>query len=83
LVYADVAQHHGCALMVMSTHGRSGPGRWRYGSVAEEVLRSAPIRVVVVPPTTQPIWRIEATPIELVTGHVATAIANGAKKVST
>jgi nucleotide-binding universal stress UspA family protein len=28
-----------CDLVVMSTHGRSGPSRWWFGSVAESVLR--------------------------------------------
>jgi nucleotide-binding universal stress UspA family protein len=38
-------------LIVMSTHGRGGLGRWLYGSVADEVLRH----------TTQPIGLISAT----------------------
>lgn len=35
-------------LIVMSTHGRSGLGRWTYGSVADRVLRGAPIPIVLV-----------------------------------
>ena len=38
-------------LIVMSTHGRSGLNRWVYGSVADAVLRVAPIPVLLVPMT--------------------------------
>ena len=34
--------------VVMSTHGRSGVGRWLLGSVAEKVARAAPCTVVIV-----------------------------------
>ena len=37
-------------LVVMSTHGRSGVGRFVYGSVADTVLRHTPVPVLVVPP---------------------------------
>lgn len=36
------------ALIVMATHGRSGPARWVRGSVAEKVLRTAGVPVLVV-----------------------------------
>ncbi len=35
-------------LVVMSTHGRSGLGRWIYGSVAEGVLARSPVPVLVI-----------------------------------
>lgn len=35
-------------LLVMCTHGRSGLGRWIYGSVAEEVLARSPVPVLLV-----------------------------------
>lgn len=35
-------------LVVMSTHGRSGLGRWVYGSVAERVLHESPVPVALV-----------------------------------
>lgn len=35
-------------LIVMSTHGRSGRGRWVYGSIADRVLRHAPVPVLLV-----------------------------------
>jgi nucleotide-binding universal stress UspA family protein len=40
------------ALIVTATHGRSGVGRWIYGSVADNVLRHAPVPVVLVPSPT-------------------------------
>jgi len=42
------AHHDGADLIVMATHGRSGLGRWVYGSVAEEVLAAAPLPVLLV-----------------------------------
>ena len=36
-------------LIAMSTHGRSGLGRWLYGSVADHVLRHASAPVLLVP----------------------------------
>lgn len=42
------AAKSGCDLIVMSTHGRSGIGRWVYGSVADKVLRSSAIPVLLV-----------------------------------
>jgi nucleotide-binding universal stress UspA family protein len=38
-------------LVVMCTHGRSGLGRWIYGSVAEKVLARSPVPVLLVHPT--------------------------------
>ncbi|MFM9106205.1 MAG: universal stress protein, partial [Chloroflexota bacterium] len=35
-------------LLVMSSHGRTGPARWLLGSVAEEVVRQAPCPVLLV-----------------------------------
>jgi nucleotide-binding universal stress UspA family protein len=45
-------------LVVMGTHGRSGLGRWIYGSVAEAVLAHSPIPIVFVRPT----GRLDALP---------------------
>lgn len=36
-------------LVVMSTHGRSGVTRWALGSVAERVVRAAPVPVLLLP----------------------------------
>jgi nucleotide-binding universal stress UspA family protein len=38
----------GADLIVMSTHGRSGLGRWALGSVAERVLRYSEIPLLLV-----------------------------------
>ena len=43
--YAD--QNHE-DIIVMSTHGRSGIQRWVYGSVADKVLRSANLPVLLI-----------------------------------
>lgn len=48
-VIVDTAQRSGAELIVMSTHGRSGFGRWVYGSVAERVLRLSATPVLLVP----------------------------------
>ena len=36
------------AMIAMATHGRSGVGRWVFGSVAEQVVRAAPAPVLLV-----------------------------------
>jgi nucleotide-binding universal stress UspA family protein len=43
-------------LIVLTTHGRSGLGRWLYGSVADGVLRRAPVPVLLVPATCEHRW---------------------------
>jgi len=42
------AKQYGCDLIVMASHGRSGPSRWAYGSVADKVLRSSCIPVLMI-----------------------------------
>jgi nucleotide-binding universal stress UspA family protein len=42
------AEEHPCDLIVMGTHGRSGMDRILLGSVAERVVRSAPVPVMTV-----------------------------------
>lgn len=37
-------------LLVIATHGRSGIGRWLYGSTASHLLQQAPVPLVVVGP---------------------------------
>lgn len=44
----DMAEFLGVDLIVMSTHGRSGLGRWVYGSVADKVLRGSSVPVLLV-----------------------------------
>jgi nucleotide-binding universal stress UspA family protein len=54
ILHAAEAEQAG--LVVMSTHGRSGVGRWIYGSVAEAVLRHARVPVLLVPSTCERAW---------------------------
>jgi nucleotide-binding universal stress UspA family protein len=42
------AKQYGCDVIVMASHGRSGPSRWAHGSVADKVLRSSCIPVLMV-----------------------------------
>ncbi|GMA16615.1 universal stress protein [Deinococcus metallilatus] len=44
----EAAREEGAALIVMSTHGRSGLGRALLGSVAEAVAHHAPVPVLLV-----------------------------------
>jgi len=44
----DYARDHATDLIVMTTHGRSGLGRWVWGSVADKVLHAAPTTVLLV-----------------------------------
>jgi len=44
----DYAREANIDLIVMSTHGRSGIGRWVYGSVADRVLRGADVPVLLI-----------------------------------
>jgi nucleotide-binding universal stress UspA family protein len=53
-------------LVVMSTHGRSGIGRWVYGSVADAVLRQADAPVLLVPAACPIAWPRDRTPRILV-----------------
>lgn len=47
----DYAQAQQIDLIVMSTHGRTGIERWRFGSVANKVLQEAACTVVIVRPS--------------------------------
>ncbi|MCC6178349.1 MAG: universal stress protein [Chloroflexi bacterium] len=46
-------------LIVMSTRSRSGLARWRYGSVADQIVRGADVPVLLVPPTVKRPWPFE------------------------
>lgn len=43
------AQQQKVDVIVISTHGRTGVGRWVFGSVAQKVLQALPCPVLVVP----------------------------------
>ncbi len=45
---ADYATKNGVDLIIISTHGRSGVSRWVWGSVADRILRSACVPVLMV-----------------------------------
>ena len=49
-VITAFAAERGCELIVMGTHGRSGLPHLVIGSVAERVVRSSTVPVLVVPP---------------------------------
>jgi nucleotide-binding universal stress UspA family protein len=44
----DYAENNNIDLIIMATHGRSGPGRWALGSVAEKVMRNTCVPVLSV-----------------------------------
>jgi nucleotide-binding universal stress UspA family protein len=48
IFYADTK---GCDLIIIASHGRGGPSRWIYGSIAEKVFRAlcAPVLMVRAP----------------------------------
>ncbi len=45
---ADYATKNGMDLIVIATHGRSGVSRWFLGSVADRIVRSACVPVLMV-----------------------------------
>ncbi len=42
------AETEGIDLIIMSSHGRSGPSRWAFGSVADKVFRSVKTPVMMI-----------------------------------
>jgi len=46
----DYAKKNEIDLIIMSTHGRSGPSRWTFGSVTDRVLRSSPVPLMAISP---------------------------------
>jgi nucleotide-binding universal stress UspA family protein len=47
-VLADYAQKKQPDMILIATHGRSGPSRWVWGSVADRLLRAACVPVLMV-----------------------------------
>jgi len=45
---SSYAENNDVSVIVMSSHGRSGPSRWAYGSVADRVFRSSCVPVLMV-----------------------------------
>lgn len=46
----DYARQYGADIVALVTHGRGGLGRLAYGSVADRLLRQAPVPLLVVRP---------------------------------
>jgi nucleotide-binding universal stress UspA family protein len=46
----DYAGSNDVDLVILSTHGRSGPSRWALGSVADHVLRRSVVPVMIISP---------------------------------
>jgi nucleotide-binding universal stress UspA family protein len=47
---ANYIDKSGADLLIMATHGRSGPSRWIWGSTAERLLQSSCIPIFLVRP---------------------------------
>lgn len=47
-VIADFAKDNGIDLITIATHGRSGVSRWVWGSVADRVMRSSCVPVLMI-----------------------------------
>ncbi len=45
---ANYADDNDTDVIVMSSHGRSGPSRWAYGSVADKIFRASCVPVLMV-----------------------------------
>jgi nucleotide-binding universal stress UspA family protein len=46
----DYAMDNKVDLIIMSTHGRSGPSRWLMGSVTDKIVRHSPVPVLTISP---------------------------------
>ena len=45
---AAYAEQDDTSIIIMSSHGRSGPSRWAHGSVADKVIRLSRVPVLMV-----------------------------------
>lgn len=64
-VLLEAARAQDVALIVMATHGRSGPSRWVMGSTAEQVLRETHLPILLLTP-----WALDAGPPDRLTRRV-------------
>ena len=46
----EYAKKNGVDLIIMSTHGRSGPARWAFGSTTDRVIRLSQAPMMVIRP---------------------------------
>lgn len=58
-VILQQARERSVGMIILSSHGRSGVGRWIYGSVADQVLRQTPVPVLLTAHTDAVPWRPE------------------------
>jgi nucleotide-binding universal stress UspA family protein len=49
----EVSQDGACDLVLMSTHGEAGIGRWAFGGVTDRVLRDGQTPLLLVHPLQQ------------------------------
>lgn len=49
-IILDYADKNNIELIIMSTHGRSGPARWAMGSVTDTVIRHSKFPVLIISP---------------------------------
>jgi nucleotide-binding universal stress UspA family protein len=47
---SDFAQRNKVDLIALATHGRSGMSRWVFGSVADRIVRSSPVPILLIRP---------------------------------
>jgi nucleotide-binding universal stress UspA family protein len=65
LAILNVAAESQANMIVMTSHGRSGFGRWVFGSVAEHVARHAEVPVLMLRQSQLPFWTDGAELVEL------------------
>ena len=75
----DAVQAYQADLLVMSSHGRSGFTRWALGSVAEYVIRHAPVPVLVLhePHESKPLHTASPTALVALDGSLRAESALG------
>ena len=42
------AEHDDISVIIMASHGRSGPSRWAHGSVTDKVLRASSVPILMI-----------------------------------
>jgi nucleotide-binding universal stress UspA family protein len=63
----EAAARHHAELVVMATHGHTGPERWFLGSVADRVVRTSDVPVLLVRPSagTETAWAVRSILVPL------------------
>jgi nucleotide-binding universal stress UspA family protein len=77
-VVLEEAARLGVDLITMTTHGRAGPGRVLFGSVANELVHRATVPILLIPPQAKSPWMVDHSPRVLVpldgSGHAEIAL---------